>query len=502
MTSASDYQPEDLPRQFSFETPELPSVIRYYDDFLDEMFSIRNPADYDIWRISHRGSKESLDFCDFVSELRPLLKHWCFDQIQRLSVGTARTRFQRLRCISVSDLLLAFSSSPTTARSNWNVVASNNYSSKDMDALKSVLYHFCRFGISGWSQQYEDFLSTLPLPASDKYASVRSGDVFLSVEEEAVLVAYFDRMTEGVIRCPQSITDDRLRDAMILLCAFQFGLRPMQIGMLRLRDVRIWTEAENSVAAVHLTFKMIKQRSSTKALPLPRKVKREWAPLFIEHYARAQLSGMKATDHFFGVSSASETGSIITKVTGMLLPEARSATELRHTAAQRLVDAGANQEELAEFLGHSDIDTGLIYFQTSANQAERVNKALGISPIYQQVTKIAHDRFIDKRELAELKCRQQIGAVPHGIPISGIGACAIGQPSCPSNPVTACYGCFKFMPLNDPEIHKQVLADFRSVVAFFSEASMGDGNSPAYVQLKRTISNVQSIISELERNAR
>lgn len=496
-SSANDLQ-LDLSGQFWAAVPELPSVIRYYDDFRDEVCSIQSPANHDIWRISHRGTLESLDFGGFDIELRPLLKHWCCNQIQALSAGTARTRFQRLRHILLSDLLLVLSSTPTTVRPNWRVVMSNNYSNLEMDALKSVLYHFCRFGMAGWSSQYEEFLSTLPLPASDKYASVRSGDVFLSVEEEAALVANFDHMSETITRNPTLITDDKLRDTAILMCAFQFGLRPMQIGMLRLRDVRVWREADDPIPFVHLTFKMIKQRSTSKALPLPRKVKREWAPLFIELHTRALRSGMSATDHLFGVSSASETGLIIRRATASLLPEPRNATELRHTAAQRLVDAGANQEELAEFLGHSDIDTGLIYFQTSANQAERVNKALGISPIYQKVTKIAHDRFIDKEELSELKGEQQIGAVPHGIPISGIGACASGQPSCPSNPVTACYGCFKFMPLNDPEIHRQVLADFRSVVTFFSEASRGDENSPAYVQLKRTISNVHSIIAELE----
>jgi len=198
------------------------------------------------------------------------------------------------------------------------------------------------------------------------------------------------------------------------------------------------------------------------------------------------------------VESAQEVTHIIIEATGKLLPIPRSATELRHTAAQRLVDAGASQEELAEFMGHSDLRTGLVYFQTSPNQAERVNSALGISEIYQQVAKIAHDRFIDHDELSALKGEQQIGAAPHGIPIAGIGGCAIGQPVCPSNPVTACYGCRKFMPLHDAETHKRVLADFRGVVKFFSEASKGDFNSPAYVQLKRTISSVQSIIAEIE----
>lgn len=497
MKTGIDYQA--VPSiKFSFAVPELPSVIRYYDDFLDKTCSIRNPSEANVWSISKHGTIETLDFCNFAPELRPLIKHWCCNLIQSFALSTARTRFHALHRIFPDDLCLVITTPPTEARSNWHLLLAKDYRAHEVEALKSVLYYFCKFNLAGWSSQYAEFLSTLPLPATDKYASVRSGDVFLSVDEEAVLVAHFDKMSESIVSNPQIVTNEELRETAILVCSFQFGLRPMQIGMLQMRDVRIWQDTKDPIDSVHLTFRMIKQRSKSKSLPLLRKVKREWGPLFIELYARALRAGLNGDARIFGVSSSSETGVTISRATAKLLPDPRNATELRHTAAQRLVDAGASQEELAEFMGHSDIETGLIYFQTSANQAERVNAALGISAIYQQVTKIAHDRFIDEKELVTLKGEQQIGAVPHGIPISGIGACAIGQPSCPSNPVTACYGCFKFLPLNDPETHRQVLADFRSVVTFFAEASNGDENSPAYVQLKRTISNVQSIIAELE----
>lgn len=198
------------------------------------------------------------------------------------------------------------------------------------------------------------------------------------------------------------------------------------------------------------------------------------------------------------MKSADQTARIIIKLTGELLPESRSATELRHSAAQRLADAGASQEELAEFLGHSDIDTALVYFQTSPNQAELVNRALGVSKIYQQVAKIGRERFISLEELAALKDDQQIGGAPHGIPITGIGGCSSGQPACAFNPVMACYGCKKFMPLQDSEVHKKVLREFRGVVSFFAESSRGDSNSPAFLQLQKTIANVQSIITEIE----
>jgi len=54
-------------------------------------------------------------------------------------------------------------------------------------------------------------------------------------------------------------------------------------------------------------------------------------------------------------------GDTIKSITGVR----RTATDLRHSAAQRLVDAGASVEEVAEFLGHSYWDTSLIYFNAS-----------------------------------------------------------------------------------------------------------------------------------------
>jgi hypothetical protein len=52
--------------------------------------------------------------------------------------------------------------------------------------LKSLLLLLCAHKFNGWSDDYHTFISTtLPLPAVDKYAADRSGDVFLSADEEA-----------------------------------------------------------------------------------------------------------------------------------------------------------------------------------------------------------------------------------------------------------------------------------------------------------------------------
>lgn len=492
------HQSNEGGEKLPFDLPQLSSVIRYYDDFNDTYNSILDPQKLDVWKISVSGSIASLKFNWHAPGLKCLLKSWAAFLLQTSAPATVIFYVYSLQHIPAEELWQLIKTTPTTLRQYWHITLAKDYTSAQLSSLKSILYFLCRSNLHNWSTDYLPLLANLSIRAKDKYASVKTGDVFLSVSEEAILIAYFDELAQQICKSPKSLSDQELRDVTILISSFQFGLRPLQIAMLRMADIRIWSAEAGDFPSVHLNFRMIKQRMNKKTLYLPRRVKSEWAGLFTELYLREKNQGLDGTTRFFNVKSAEEAAKVIIKLTGKLLPESRSATELRHTAAQRLADAGANQEELADFLGHSDIDTALVYFQTSPNQAELVNRALGVSRIYKQIAKIGHDRFVSVEELTSLKADQQIGAVPHGIPITGIGGCSSGQPSCDFNPVMACYGCKKFMPLNDSEIHKKVLGDFRSVVSLFADSSRADLRTPAFLQLEKTIANVQSLIAEIE----
>lgn len=383
--------------------PKLPSIIRYYDEYNDVYKSIKNPSEIDIWPVVHSGKQENFDFKSFPREIAPLLKSWLSDQILSYSPSTARTRYWALRKVNYDDILDIILTPPSSIKEKWFLLTSKMYSVHAMDSIKSLVRFICRLELLGWSQNYKNYISDLPLPVQDKYISVRTGDVFLRMNEESMLVSYIDSITQSTIHYPKSISDEVLRDTAVLICSYQFGFRPMQLGMLRMRDVKTFDLQDNSISSVHLTFKKIKQRSQIKSIPLTRKVKHDWVPVFIEMYARNTAKSLAGGDFFFRLKSSQEVSQVIANLTEKILGIGRSATELRHTAAQRLVDAGASHEELAEFMGHSDTDTGLVYFQTSPNQAERVNQALGISSIYQNVVKIAHDRFISESELMQLK---------------------------------------------------------------------------------------------------
>lgn len=474
--------------------PPLPAVVRYYDDFSDSYHELANLASYS-WKVHFDGSTRTFDFNDVNSSLRDAVMCWCAFILADLSPVTAFKYLDQFKSIP-SDLIVSVATcEPQNLRSIWNQLHAREVAYDAFGPTSNFLAFLCRFSIGRWNPTWLDLISQLPYPKRDKYASVRAGEVFLSFEEETAIIQHIDDVSARILARRSSISDDLLEGTAILLCSFQFAFRAKQIAMLEMRNVRIWNDGIEGNPAVHLTFTMIKQRNSKRVFPMIRRVKREWSPLFIELLERAKHKGMRGADHVFQ-RTPPQVSQTLTDLTESLLQHRRTLTELRHTAAQRLVDAGASEEELAAFMGHSDLDTGLIYFNSSRSQAERINQALGVSSTYQNVLKVAHGRFISSNDLAALKGDQQIAGVPNGFPIAGIGGCELGQPNCPNNPVMSCYGCNRFMPIASARIHLQVLEDLREVMKFFIASSHAERGSPA-LQLENTISKVQAVIDEL-----
>ncbi|WP_162537850.1 site-specific integrase [Granulicella sp. WH15] len=484
-----------LASEFLANIPPLPASIGYYDGFSDSYGQITEPNRSDQWPVSFDGRDVTLDFSVFDTQVRQLMKSWCALLLSRLSPVTAEYYFYRLSTVPIDQIEELLTCNIQEIKSVWRQLHDENIPYPVFQALKSLLSFLCTHGVGNWRPEWLDLISQLQLPKIDKYASVRMGKVFLTVDEEAAIVRHIDDLCIQLQTQQSSVSTDLLEASAILMCSYQFGLRAKQIAMLEMRNIRIWKDGLDGHSAVHLTFTMIKQRSSNRVFPMVRRVKREWTPLFIELFENARMRGLGGGDHVFHRTPL-EVGKVLGDLTESLLNSRRTVIELRHTAAQRLVDAGASEEELAAFMGHTDLNTGLIYFSSSPSQGARINQALGISKTYQNVVKIAHDRFISPAELAELKGDQQIGGVPHGIPIAGIGGCTVGQPSCPYNPVTSCYGCSRFMPVAVAAIHQEVLNNLREVMKLFYSSSHGERGSPAF-QIESTISKVQAILDEI-----
>jgi len=491
---------DDMLGQFCASLQPLPSVLRYYDEFNDTTRSISAPTEENMFELFFHGRCLKVDFATRKPHCALILKHTLAMMFEQdISITTVASYFSKVHQLTDDNLAELIQSGPLEIGRLWSEWRARELDSGAYILAKHILHLLCTYRWNGWSHEYRTFLrTTLPLPAVDKYAAVRAGDVFLSADEEAAIVRHLDD-TVTRLRADEHIPYSALADAGMMLCAYQFAMRPVQIGILDERHVRIWHDGIDDDPTVHLTFHMAKQRASKHRIQLTRRVKREWVPIFVHlksHLDKAKVAG---SEKFFQVTSALEVSRRISSLIRPLIgsDDRVTATDLRHTAAQRLVDAGASHEELAEYMGHAQINTGLIYYATSASHAERVNRALGASEVYRRVAKIAHDRFITPEELAVLKDEQQIAAVPHGVPISGIGGCKSGQPSCPYSPVASCYGCRKFMPVTDTGLHTKVLGDMREIVLFFERSSRADSKSPTYMQLQRTIGEIQIVIDEL-----
>lgn len=473
--------------------PPLPRTVVYEDDYDEVVRSIQVDSSEDSFELVISGESRSLDLLTFDKRVRPLVRHFLLAELLDSAPASVAYYFYGLRGFSGLQLAELVLAEPVVLRARWTAVT-DGQSRDAFQSAKAFLHFLCEVGAGAWAHHFRGLVRGLPVPRRDQYAVVRAGDCFLEIEEEAALVRWIDQAAASI----SVLSAPELRLASLVVCSYQFGMRPKQLGTLRKRDCEIRVSKEDGQQSAYLTFRALKQQDlQASRLPLLRKVKREWAPLVAAAFDL--LADEPASAFFFGFESRHALSSALIKQLDEIMPgRGRDAYALRHSMVQRMVDAGASQEEVAAALGHTHLKTGLVYFRASANQAELVNKALGLSETYRTVARIAAERFISEEELARLKGEQQIAGVPHGIPIAGIGGCKTGQPSCPYNPVTACYGCPKFMPVRDVALHEQVLKDFRGVVNEFRQAGAGDQDSPAYLQLRRTISEVQGVINQLE----
>lgn len=473
--------------------PTLPKIIVYEDDYNEKMCSVETDNSFESATISDAGSHFKLNFYLFEERVRTLIRFFLLSSLMDYAPASVASFYKSMRTIPAGIIEEIALLDPQLFRARWPAL-STGINAEALVAIKRFTAFLCQIGFERWEQKHKSLVSSLPTSRTDIYAVVRSGDCFLAIEEESQLVRWIDQAVIAKDTLPAS----ELQVASLIVCAYQFGMRPKQLGTLRKRDCEVRWSNEDGLPSVYLTFRMLKQRDPLASrLPLLRKVKREWAPLLAATFSR--LEEQPPSAFFFGFNSRlALSNALIGKLNEILPGMGRVAYDLRHSMAQRMVDAGASQEEIAAALGHTHLTSGLIYFRASANQAERVNKALGLSETYRTVVRIAADGFISTEDLAQLKGEQQIAGVPHGIPIAGIGGCKTGQPSCPYNPVTACYGCPKFMPVRDLALHEQVLNDFRHVVNEFRVAGLGEQESPAYMQLRRTISEIQGVINQIE----
>ncbi|WP_199202786.1 site-specific integrase [Mesorhizobium sp. 131-2-5] len=490
----------------SSRLPPLPPIVRYFDDFYNETRSIRLLANANEVALELDGIRNTLSFAH-LGPADLVLKQVLVDWLLRLDLHTVASYFGDVRRYvlkrGLDSLVHLITASPFDARAHWNTFVLAAVTADESWAIRAMLHSLCRLNVGHWTPPAASIIRALKSPKVDKYRVVRAGDCFLPLDQQAMIVNHIDSMCGKLAADLTSLDNQELRDVCMLVMSFQCAFRPGQIARIELADVRLF-----STGAVHVAVSIIKQKDSRKRIRITRKIKREWGPLFNELVRRREEGTFQPGEGvpprlLFGLTPQGVSRAI-TELTEELTGDAWSPTDLRHTAAQRLADGGISHAGLTEFMGQTSDRIANVYFDKSPAQAQRINEALAISPIYSNLAKIARTKTIDKAMLLGLPSDQQIGAVPHGVPIAGIGGCSLGQSLCMKNPVMACYTCSRFMPLGEPEIHEDVLDSLRPVVTEFAAASRNNQQSPAYAQLKGTLDAVRRVVEELksDRNER
>src|SRR5450830_1934579 len=243
----------DLPSEFCTLLPSLPTVLRYYDDFDDSLHSISNPAEQSTFELAYHGRIHYIKFEGRSSACIFVLKHVLALMLsQDLSSATISSYFSQLHHLEDEDIKNIICSTPLNVVFLWKELRSREMSAGAYLLAKHILHLMCVYRWRDWSAEYRSFLATsLPLPTVDKYASVRSGSVFLSINHEAKLVQFLDNLSAR-LTAQEQLPAEEVASAGMLLSAYQYAMRPVQIGMLDLSHVRIWKDGISDIPTVHL----------------------------------------------------------------------------------------------------------------------------------------------------------------------------------------------------------------------------------------------------------
>lgn len=219
--SPNAFSESDLTAQFCALLQPLPSLLRYYDEFDDSTRSIHEPHQARLFEIHVYGSIRKIDFNKRNQHGALILKHvFAMMLEQDLSPASIAINFAMMHDFTDDDLDSLLRTGPLEIGLLWSSWRSREWQKSTYALVKHVLYLLCTYRWNGWSDDYRTYLSTtLPLPAQDKYAAVRSGDVFLSADEEALLVRHLDEIAAN-LKAEIDLPYSSIVDAGMLICAY------------------------------------------------------------------------------------------------------------------------------------------------------------------------------------------------------------------------------------------------------------------------------------------
>lgn len=467
--------------------PPLPQTFAIKDEYSNREATFIDVAAHE-WTIPWQGRQSTFSMPSgrdgFV--IRSLIVH---TQVDRAPSSIYKfTRNILLQWEGIKDIL----------QSGWEHLPDAWDDVLDLEfarAAKIVLKYVCDHSLGGWKPHHRNMVNGLNSRAADK---IRAQQARLENREFVLPIELQDTIVSGIDRLVENLPDTEAEtDALVCLISFyQHGVRPGELFALRTSQVKCFFDSQGNPVC-HLWMRRGKQRNGSKAskrLKL-RAIRRGWAAPFhrMMEFALAQgRSRFLLSSEWSGLTTRflrlcrkiGATGDFTTK-------------HFRHTLAQYLTDMGHDAAVVAKILGQEKEGSVFSYTRASMATAELLSAALGESVVYRGVEGIAYGRFASLEEIAAADEDEQIGAVVGATFITGIGLCGRGQNNCKFNPVTSCYGCDKYVPGLDVQMHRAAVGAMKEEVVNFYQWGKST-NGKAFLELRRSIEVANGIIGRIE----
>jgi|APMI01.1.fsa_nt_gi hypothetical protein len=434
-----------------------------------------NP-DLDIWLLAAGVEGGQLDF----TELRPRVSSRVYHSYKALLVWLAENKSIRLvmKTARAFEIAIALAwkqqdQSPSVINEIDETLVLNYRALPDSGKtegwpqLKKLLERWFEQGYPGVSQNTHELLKRLPatLGPANEYTAVATLCPYLgpfsSMERDAFDQAYNRAFADGALSEAEYV---------LLSLMHIFGVRPVQIALLKVKDVlrdtgsdgapqyaiRIPSAKKRTKARTQFKTRMltpdfgeflysygqrIAERYSDRIMmpgecPLypVTKVYRDWAPGFEYHHKGTGISNalLNMKDK---VNCVSERTEELMNLAGI---------RFRYTLGTTLAEQGHSAAIIAEALDHASINHVKCYTAVTGKLHQRLDKAMALqlAPIAQAFVGVLVDRTFEDATLPTIRDIRVNGTYE---PVGNCGKFGFCKYSAP----LACYTCASFRPFRD-----------------------------------------------------
>ncbi|MBB3946970.1 integrase [Rhizobium skierniewicense] len=393
---------ETLPSGFQeLRLPKLPKRLSYYDDFACKERIIEDIEGCDTVRIMIGGDVHCCNlqvFGDAAKTMRVVISEW----VRKVKPTTATIQFAGMTAFvrecgndKLKELILL---DPLELARCWNFTIKPFVTYEMASAIRSFLHVLASNEIAHWRPcDAVRIRHSIRSPAKDRFAKIRAGASYLRQDEQSRVVNYLDHFSAEV---SDTTALAEVIQAALLVLGFQHGLRPGQSARLLENEMEFFDDG-----TMHITVPYLKQPRGTVRRVSIRSIKKEWVSIFRELSGRNKRNlttgGTESRRYLLRLTPRQVTSETSQALASLAIE--RSATDLRHTAAQRLADNGATAAQIMDFLCQTSGKIAQLYIDASPSQGKIINDALGLSPFHQDLPAKHASRFLTKEELLALQ---------------------------------------------------------------------------------------------------